>query len=82
MPNESQTSTSQDISPSDTKRSRHYLLKPTTTSAADATADKHHTLTDSGTDPFIRAACEDDDGYDPYSDRREEPSLFEENPWG
>ncbi len=33
-------------------------------------------------DPFIRAACEDDDGYDPYSDRpaASEP-LFEENPW-
>jgi hypothetical protein len=33
-------------------------------------------------DPFVRAENEDDDGYDPYSDRpaREEP-LFEENPW-
>lgn len=32
-------------------------------------------------DPFLRAANEDDDGYDPYSDRREEPFLFEPNPW-
>lgn len=32
-------------------------------------------------DPFLRAANEDDDGYDPYSDRREERPLFEENPW-
>lgn len=31
--------------------------------------------------PYIRAANEDDDGYDPYSDRREEPPLFEPNPW-
>ena len=33
-------------------------------------------------DPFIRAANEDDDGYDPYSDRpaRREP-LFERDPW-
>jgi hypothetical protein len=33
-------------------------------------------------DPFVRAANEDDDGYDPYSDRpaRTEP-LFERNPW-
>ena len=32
---------------------------------------------------FIRAENEDDDGYDPYSDRRpvSEP-LFERDPWG
>ena len=30
---------------------------------------------------FIRAENEDDDGYDPYSDRREEPPLFEPDPW-
>lgn len=33
------------------------------------------------TDPYLRAANEDDDGYDPYSDRREEAPLFEANPW-
>ncbi|MEF9926164.1 MAG: hypothetical protein RR757_06510 [Raoultibacter sp.] len=32
-------------------------------------------------DPFLRAANEDDDGYDPYSDRIEIPRLFEEDPW-
>lgn len=32
-------------------------------------------------DPFLRAENEDDDGYDPYSDRREEAPLFEANPW-
>ncbi|MEC4174876.1 hypothetical protein VIN30_00220 [Adlercreutzia sp. R7] len=33
-------------------------------------------------DPFLRAANEDDDGYDPYSDRPApcEP-LFQEDPW-
>lgn len=33
-------------------------------------------------DPFIRAENEDDDGYDPYSDRHpvSEP-LFERDPW-
>ena len=33
-------------------------------------------------DPFIRDQNEDDDGYDPYSDRpaSTEP-LFEEDPW-
>lgn len=34
-------------------------------------------------DPFIRAEAEDDDGYDPYSDRPPTPEpLFQENPWG
>ncbi len=34
-------------------------------------------------DPFIRAENEDDDGYDPYSDRPapREP-MFERDPWG
>lgn len=32
-------------------------------------------------DPYLRPANEDDDGYDPYSDRREEPALFEASPW-
>ncbi|WP_296011557.1 hypothetical protein [uncultured Adlercreutzia sp.] len=33
-------------------------------------------------DPFLRAENEDDDGYDPYSDRPapREP-LFQEDPW-
>jgi len=34
------------------------------------------------TDPFRRAANEDDDGYDPYSDRPADPvPLFESDPW-
>lgn len=34
-------------------------------------------------DSFIRAENEDDDGYDPYSDRLPEPEpLFERDPWG
>ena len=33
-------------------------------------------------DPFLRAANEDDDGYDPYSDRPAAPEpLFERDPW-
>lgn len=31
--------------------------------------------------PYLRAENEDDDGYDPYSDRRYEPPLFEPDPW-
>ncbi len=35
-----------------------------------------------GADEFIRPENEDDDGYDPYSDRRPEPEpLFEPDPW-
>lgn len=31
---------------------------------------------------FVRAENEDDDGYDPYSDRPAAPSpLFERDPW-
>ncbi len=38
---------------------------------------------ESGVDSaFLRAENEDDDGYDPYSDRRPEPEpLFERDPW-
>ena len=33
-------------------------------------------------DPCIRAENEDDDGYDPYSDRQPAPEpLFERDPW-
>lgn len=32
-------------------------------------------------DDCIRAENEDDDGYDPYSDRVEPAPLFERDPW-
>lgn len=33
-------------------------------------------------DEFRRPENEDDDGYDPYSDRRPDPEpLFERDPW-
>lgn len=35
-----------------------------------------------GRDPFLRAATEDDDGYDPFSDRPPAPEpTFQEDPW-
>lgn len=47
---------------------------------------QHHVRSPAGTsraDPFIRTENEDDDGYDPYSDRRPDPEpLFERDPWG
>ena len=33
-------------------------------------------------DPFLRPAAEDDDGYDPFSDRPAAPEpVFQEDPW-
>lgn len=38
--------------------------------------------TPEGLSAFVRSANEDDDGYDPYSDRPPAPSpLFERDPW-
>ena len=35
-----------------------------------------------GRGEFFRPEAEDDDGYDPYSDRRPEPEpLFQRDPW-
>ena len=39
-------------------------------------------IIDPADQPFIRAENEDDDGYDPYSDRQPHPEpLFERDPW-
>ena len=32
-------------------------------------------------DEFRRPPTEDDDGYDPYSDRPAEDPVYEEDPW-
>ena len=53
-------------------------VKPQATTRKDADSKKARVV-----DPeFARAENEDDDGYDPYSDRRpvSEP-LFERDPW-
>ena len=53
-------------------------VKPQATTRKDADSKKAQVV-----DPeFARAENEDDDGYDPYSDRRpvREP-LFERDPW-
>lgn len=52
-------------------------------SASGGAADAGARNSDAGIDKaFLRAENEDDDGYDPYSDRRpaSEP-LFERDPW-
>lgn len=44
--------------------------------------DKKKSEKDVERDEFVRAENEDDDGYDPYSDRRPDPEpLFECDPW-
>ena len=44
-------------------------------------ADKHSAARHPA-DPFARAENEDDDGYDPYSDRLPDPEpMFERDPW-
>lgn len=45
-------------------------------------SDKKKGEKDVERDEFVRAENEDDDGYDPYSDRRPDPEpLFERDPW-
>ncbi len=77
---------------------RYYTLKPQMTPLPSTTADKGVSrcveagkggapgrATDdepTANDPFIRAEAEDDDGYDPYSDRPPAPEeAFQEDPW-
>lgn len=56
--------------------------KPLASTHRDARGRVRVVHADDGLDPrFIRAENEDDDGYDPYSDRTPATSLFEEDPW-
>lgn len=69
---------------------KYYTLKPQVTPLPKKSEDDEEregqanaTASDQpANDPFIRAEAEDDDGYDPYSDRPPTPEpLFQENPW-
>lgn len=70
---------------------KYYTLKPQVTplpkkgeGGEEREGQASGTVSDQpANDPFIRAEAEDDDGYDPYSDRPPTPEpLFQENPWG
>ena len=71
-------------------RKPHYRLKAVTTPVGDATARGADADAAAGAggaaagvrDPFLRPENEDDDGYDPFSDRPApaEPT-FQEDPW-
>lgn len=68
---------------------RHYTLRPVVAPAPHARRAVGNRKDASGAaaeaapapDASVRAENEDDDGYDPYSDRREETPLFERDPW-
>ncbi len=58
----------------------HIAYKPVVRAEAAPSADQ--SAKEKPRDPFRRAANEDDDGYDPYSDRPADPApLFERDPW-
>ena len=63
----------------------HSVVKPLPSQQAkgrDAAAGSGHLRPAASGDPFVRADNEDDDGYDPYSDRRpEREPMFEADPW-
>ena len=70
---------------------RHYTLKPIVTPAPNAQrscgnekSPAQRIASDAETTPdaCVRAENEDDDGYDPYSDRpADREPVFEEDPW-
>ena len=50
--------------------------------ARKAAHERHDAAAPMPADPCVRAENEDDDGYDPYSDRRPAPEpMFERDPW-
>lgn len=44
-------------------------------------SDKKSPIKEKQREPFARAANEDDDGYDPWSDRIIQEPLWENDPW-
>ena len=64
------------VAPKDARAFKKAAAKPV--SAAKTATEK----IDPADQPFIRAENEDDDGYDPYSDRQPHPEpLIERDPW-
>lgn len=58
------------------------VTKPLPSQVAAAKASREKSGEGKADDPFLRAENEDDDGYDPYSDRpAEREPLFQEDPW-
>ena len=60
---------------SDSQRKPRYILRPVVTPVAGAQPTKSAaSKSEASSDPFLRPAQEDDDGYDPFSDRPPTPS--------
>lgn len=55
----------------------HIVTTPLTSPKGNASK----TQTAKTRDAFLRAENEDDDGYDPYSDRPPSPEAAEADPW-
>ncbi|RDB69769.1 hypothetical protein C1875_08975 [Eggerthella lenta] len=66
---------------SDSEHKPHYILRPVTTPVAGSKPSEEG-APPRAADPFLRPAQEDDDGYDPFSDRPADPDpAFQEDPW-
>ena len=68
---------------SDSQRKPRYILRPVVTPVAGAQPTKSAaSKSEASSDPILRPAQEDDDGYDPFSDRPPTPEpTFQEDPW-
>ena len=53
---------------------------PSTTKSNSLAKQRNNNPLKTKTQP-VRAINEDDDGYDPYSDYKEKPQMFEKDPW-
>ena len=66
---------------SDSERKPHYILRPVITPVAGSKPSEEGPAPRAA-DPFLRPAQEDDDGYDPFSDRPPTPEPpFQKDPW-
>ena len=53
---------------------------PSTTKSNSIAKQRNNNPLKTKTQP-VRTINEDDDGYDPYSDYKEKPQMFEKDPW-
>lgn len=59
-----------------------YRVRPVVKPLPSQVADADEARGAEAHDPFIRPEAEDDDGYDPFSDRPPTPEpTFQEDPW-
>lgn len=66
---------------SDAEPTAEKIMRAEAQKRAEAALQEKRKRANTKRDPFLRAANEDDDGYDPYSDRVVRESPYEEDPW-